>query len=418
MKIAMLVEYYWPFDRGGSEWSTHDLAVLLKRQGQEVIIITPNYGTKNREAHDGVQIVRLPFYKKLKKESAFLSPFWTNNTFWFVYSTYQIYSICKKEKVDIIHIQSKAMIVGGYLASLFLRKPVILTLRDYQVLCNFGFCLLSKTKNCGLLEYFFSDLPFFLKHYKEKSSMITSLFYYLLATRARLMDYIVRIATKLVKTRICVSKRQREIFVRNGFSKLEVISSSVIFPDKINKLKKENVVIFVGKLSYGKGVGLFVKSIPQILKKTDYNLKFKIIGDGHLKRELKLLAQKLNLQSRIQFLGHKNHEQALKYMASSKILVAPSVWEEPFGRVVIEALSQNTPVVVSQKGAFPETIQNGRYGLVIKPDSGEIAKAVIQILRNYSGFAFFIEKDWAFIKKKYSQISAEKYIAIYKTLTR
>lgn len=414
----MLVEYYHPFDRGGSEWSTHDLSVGLIKKGQKVLIITPNYGTKKREINDGIEIVRFPFYKKLGKKSKFLTPFWTNNLFWFLYSAYHIYKITKEENIDIIHVQSRNFIVGACLASIFIKKPLVLTLRDYQTLCSFGFCLLKKTKSCNIIDYFSEDFPFFLKNYVQNYNALFFIFYFLAAVRARFIDYLVKFVAYSIKTKVCVSKRQEKIFEDNGFSNMKVIYSSVIFPEKIKSTKKENSVLFVGKLSYGKGLEFFIRSIPDIISNLKDDYRFKIIGGGSLKDEAQALIQDLKISDVVAFSGHLSHDQVLEEMARAKVLVAPSVWEEPFGRVVIEALSQNTPVVASQKGAFPEIIQDDRYGLIVKPDSSEIAKAVIKILRNYLKFSSFIEEDWVFIKKKYSQIPAEKYIAIYKTLIR
>ena len=63
MKILFLVKFYMPFDRGGSEWSTHDLAKLLTARGHKVTILTPNYGAKKEERLDGIAVKRFPFFK-------------------------------------------------------------------------------------------------------------------------------------------------------------------------------------------------------------------------------------------------------------------------------------------------------------------------------------------------------------------
>lgn len=418
MKIAMLVEYYWPFDRGGSEWSTHDLADLLKRNSQDVIIITPNYGANEKEVYDGVKVIRFPFYRKLKEKSKFLTPFWTNNIFWFFYSAYQIYSSCKKESVDLIHVQSYNLIVGSYIASFFLKKPIIVTFRDYQVLCNLGFCLLEKTRRCGLAEYITFEIPFYLKTYASKLNKLLVPLYFLILLRARLISYIVRAITKQVPVKTCVSQRQCRIFEDNGFGDVRVIYSSIIFPRARPKIKKRNQIIFVGKLSFAKGAKQFVESIPRVIAALRGSVAFQIIGDGHLKDELELLVKRLGLSQVVRFLSHKDHLTTLSEIAKSKILVLPSVWEEPFGRVVAEALSRQTPVVASKKGAFPEIIENGKTGILVDLIEENLAETVVTVLNNYSKFQKNLAREWLKLKEKFEEEPVNQYLKIYKQILK
>ena len=84
MKIAMATEYFWPYDIGGSEWSTYYLAKELVNKGFEVIVITPNYGTKEVEIFENIKIIRFPFYKKIKDNKQ-ISPYWHTGFPWFLF---------------------------------------------------------------------------------------------------------------------------------------------------------------------------------------------------------------------------------------------------------------------------------------------------------------------------------------------
>ena len=61
-------------------------------------------------------------------------------------------------------------------------------------------------------------------------------------------------------------------------------------------------------------------------------------------------------------------------------LVAPSVWPEPFGIVVAEALAAGRPVVASAIGGIPEIVREGREGLLVAPsDPAALAAALGRI---------------------------------------
>ncbi len=56
MKILFLAKFYQPFDRGGSEWSTRDLAYLLTGNGHSVTVVTPNFGAKSKDTIDKINL--------------------------------------------------------------------------------------------------------------------------------------------------------------------------------------------------------------------------------------------------------------------------------------------------------------------------------------------------------------------------
>jgi glycosyltransferase involved in cell wall biosynthesis len=70
------------------------------------------------------------------------------------------------------------------------------------------------------------------------------------------------------------------------------------------------------------------------------------------------------------------------YHAAS-IFVFPSVWEEPFGMPLVEAMASTTPVVATRGGAFPEIVEDGRSGLLVeRADAHALAEAILQLLSN------------------------------------
>ena len=163
------------------------------------------------------------------------------------------------------------------------------------------------------------------------------------------------------------SKKQYLTDLKSFFhksKKLEVIHQSTS-KKKIDILKKDKLISFVGKLNRAKGYDIFGEAIIKILNKYP-DWKSVVIGDEPRER---LLFNHKNLK----VLGFQNHNKVLEYFEKTSIAVACSRWEEPFGRTSLEAASRGCAVIISNRGGLPETITNGI------------------ILRNLSSNSLFLE---------------------------
>jgi len=81
------------------------------------------------------------------------------------------------------------------------------------------------------------------------------------------------------------------------------------------------------------------------------------------------------IRDSVEFRGFVPAEAQTDLWAGARFLVAPSIWEEPFGLVVLEAWAHGRPVLTSDRGSFPEIVNAG--GLLCSPDSpAELAAAI------------------------------------------
>lgn len=414
MKLLFLVKFYSPFDRGGSEWSAHDLASLLIKEGHDITVVTPNYGAKAKETISGIKITRIPFPIKLKSPKAQIAPYWTNNVIWFIYSSFFCLVHTIKNQYQIIHVHSNEFLPAAYITSKILRIKTIATFRDYQAICNFSFCLWRRDQKCRFKEYFQKDFEFFYENYVDEKNLFKYYLLKLAALRAWIMQKILLFFAKRIDSKVAISEKVAQIFDTNGIHGLKVIYNPVIVPH-FSFRKAANKILYVGKLSKGKGVdvllGAFAKIVPKIK-----DVSLEIIGTGHLYKSLTDFVSVNKFKNKIVFRGHLNHDNTLKEIAKSSLTIIPSVWPEPFGRVAVESLLVGTPVLVTNRGGLPEIIRDNRWGIIVKPTKDAISAGIERAVKQNETLKKHIENDIGIIKTKFTQKVVNSYLEFYKKL--
>ena len=114
--------------------------------------------------------------------------------------------------------------------------------------------------------------------------------------------------------------------------------------------KKQNLIIFTGKLNSSKGFDIYGKSVIKILDKFN---DWSALAIGNEPRE------KFNFKhSRLKILDWVTHNEILNYYKKSSISIVPSRWQEPFGRTAMESAAYGCATITSKKGGLPETVTN------------------------------------------------------------
>lgn len=126
-----------------------------------------------------------------------------------------------------------------------------------------------------------------------------------------------------------------------------------------------NNYLFVGRLSYEKGIKVLLKAF----KNNSYSLD--IVGDGPMMEELKEYTKKHNFENRINFYGHISTEKVLEKVESCKALILPSQTYENAPISILEALSLGKVVLGSDLGGIPEMIDENKNGFLFKAGSYE-----------------------------------------------
>ena len=152
-----------------------------------------------------------------------------------------------------------------------------------------------------------------------------------------------------------------------------------------SEVKREPIVLFVGRLIEKKGCEYLIRAIAQV-QKTIPNIELVVIGDGPLRSSLESLAE--SMLSSYRFLGVKPQETVKLWMNKAFLWVAPSVTtalgeSEGLPIVILEAQAMGLPVVSSFHAGIPEAIIHSETGFLTPERDGEtMAKYILNLFEN------------------------------------
>jgi len=210
---------------------------------------------------------------------------------------------------------------------------------------------------------------------------------------AKIADIIITVSYAMRDSLISLGYPEKKIrVVHNGVNQNKYDPSR--FPEISSKEFREAIgvgnspmILFIGRLSWVKGVDTLVRAMPFILREVP-NAKLVILGKGDQEGLLRDMVSHMGLKDNV-ILHYKvvDERERLRYYAACDIAVFPSKYE-PFGIVCTEAMSMAKPVIVGATGVngLREQIVSagpGRCGAHINPyDPGDIAKFVVEFLKD------------------------------------
>jgi len=204
---------------------------------------------------------------------------------------------------------------------------------------------------------------------------------------------------------VTVSEAMREDLVRHGWqaSKISVVwngvdpekyDPSLVKPEAIHRVRERhgvpkdgNMILFIGRLTWVKGVRNLVQAMPSVIK--DYpKSKLVILGRGEEQKDILELAERLGVANNVicQFEFVSEPERITSY-AAADACIFPSTYE-PFGIVSLEAMSLAKPVVVGANGVvgFKEQVVSGgpdQNGVHVNGnDPADIAWGLKEVLKD------------------------------------
>ncbi|RYY07699.1 MAG: glycosyltransferase family 1 protein [Sphingobacteriaceae bacterium] len=155
----------------------------------------------------------------------------------------------------------------------------------------------------------------------------------------------------------------------------------------IPEIKRTKEFVFLGRLVSDKGADHAIKALKQlILLRHEVNIvmdKFTltIIGSGPEQKNLYKLIQDQQMEPYVKFTGPLSGENLVVCLNQHRFLLVPSLWEEPFGNVVLEAMACGCLPIVSDGGGLPTAV--GEAGLKFRRgDINSLVSTIINVINN------------------------------------
>lgn len=313
---------------GGAQAQLYSVVKHAKELGHKCVVVIGETGELvNRLSELDVKVIILP---NLIRE---INPFKDFRCI------FELVQIIKKEKPDLLHAHSSKAGIVGRIAAKLTHTPNVFTAHGWA----------------------------FTEGVAEK--------------KRKLFIFIERFVALFTNKIICVSNYDRDLAINNKVGtnqKLVTIHNGV--EDKgteLNKvLNKVPRIIMVARFTPPKDYETLILALGNI--KGDYEACF--VGGGQLLSPMKSLATELNLNQKIKFLGERKDVDDL--LEQSDIFVLCSNYEGlPIS--IIEAMSNNIPVIATNVGGVKELVEDNKTGfLVNRKDVQVLAKRLQYLIDN------------------------------------
>ena len=139
-----------------------------------------------------------------------------------------------------------------------------------------------------------------------------------------------------------------------------------------------------------KGYDLLLAALTALPSSLNWRLTH--IGGGELSSPLSAQARKLGITDRIEWRGACDQSEVIAALRAADIFVLPSRIARDGDRdglpnVLMEAASQDLPIVATDVSAIPEFIENGKHGVLVAPDAGKLSQALARSIGDPDGRA-------------------------------
>jgi glycosyltransferase involved in cell wall biosynthesis len=317
----------------------------------------------------------------------------------YILACFHVARYISKTKPDIIITQQVIATPTTLISKLF-RIPVIVIVRDYWPVCYYR----SLMKTDGQICYFYDKCLKEMANCAESNiapnrnrvSIIARLFSLAMYTNSVLGKYVISKANAIV----AISNFVKRTLTENGYNpeSIRVIYNPVSATPEAASYEggaSSSAILFVGSLDLKKGIQTLIEAMPSVTKRAGNaqlivvgETKSNVVGKTPEKIYLENLVSSLGVGAHVKFLGRVDNKTLGKLYQQCALVVVPSLWPEPFGRVIVEALMHSRPVVAFSVGGIPELVSRNTGILVSRGDKSGLADAIASIIAKRTPLKF------------------------------
>ena len=362
-----------PIGFGGATNSTYEIALGMKNAGHEVFAIT----TCREQSEAGEFNYQGIKYWKIATDYP---------DRWRAYvSLYnprvcrQVDRILAKIKPDVVHASNIHQYLSYHCFKIAKRhaKVVCLTARDLMVF-NYGKLMTSQ--------------------YLENLDTRTTWRDHMRQARKRwnpFRNFLIKRYLKYVDQIFALSNALKEALEQNGIKNVHVMHTGInvdlwsvdkdeaIKFRKIHNLENKKLILFGGRLGAAKGAEKSIEALFEIAKQEPDAV---LLVAGKLDWYAEVMREKaksLGVENNLVFTGWVDKNDMKNVYSASDIVLVPSMYLDPFPRIMVEAMACGKPVVGSRYGGAPEIVIDGVTGYIINPlYPKQIALKILDLLKN------------------------------------
>lgn len=375
MRILFVTNYYPPFELGGQGRSCQQVVDGLRLRGHDICVLTSMHGTNNQSAEN--QGVRRALYQEMD-----LTPLWHSLVFFTRRGARIRHNLRQLEKM-LADFQPDIIFVWGMwnlnqaipaLAEARLPGRVAYRFAEYWPLLPNQHVLYWQRPG--------RSLPARLIKQKFMAPLA-------LAMLSREADRREALEFRHV---ICVSKATRDVLVEAGVpvSHAVIIHTGIDTDDaayqSLDIRRQANrgtlTLLTAGRLEREKGLETAIKAVAELRDMGLNQVTLAIAGSGNAPyvEQLRQLIVSLDLEQRVSMLGRIPSAEMPALMAQNDVLVVPSLWPEPFARVVLEGMLAGMAVIATDVGGTAELVEDEFNGLLFAAGNSSELAAKIQCL--------------------------------------
>lgn len=391
MKILILNLFYYPVMFGGTEHSTKLLAEKLAMRGHGVAVVTYDGEGEdlNTELINGVCVYRMhaPFFmrkvfhkgiKPLERIKYYI------NKYYYPEIKKQFGCILRDFQPDVVH-------TNNFFPSSIWKTvkrhniKVIHTLRDY-------FLLDPQSRLDSSPKWIVRLHRSYEKWYSN-----------------RYIDIVTGPSEFILREHVLrgyFANSRKEVVV-NAVD-LNMDETKWLMEIKERRAEEKVRFCFAGALNKAKGFDTLLDAFAKV---ENESIILEICGNGDL---LECLREHMEQDKRIVYHGKISAEGMKKVYADCDVMIVPSVWEEPFGRVVIEGMQHGMPVIGADRGGIKEILESTGAGAVYDCGSAEALKRQIENFSDRKYIQSFFKNIECGIMKYHVDRQIDRFEELYK----